>query len=239
MSLLGRLGLTPRVSGRPTSSNGASSLHLFWDVPTTEPLVEVAATLVPTAPVVDDLYFWALQASFGDGGGAHLGLQWGADSPRRHRHVNWGGYAGHGGELRGTTSPLPTSFGNPNTRDFDWEDGRPHRLRIARLDDGWGGWVDDTLVRSLDAPGLHLHSPMTWSEVFADCGAPSVAIRWSDLTVVTAGGTSHRVTSARTSYQTRADGGCDNTSSSVDGDAFVQSTNTPRANAPGAVLTLS
>src|SRR4051794_29985274 len=80
--LLGRFGLGPRVSGLPTSSNGASSLHLMWEVPTSAPLVEVAVTLVvPKAPLTDALYFWALQASFGDGGGAHLGLQWGADAP--------------------------------------------------------------------------------------------------------------------------------------------------------------
>ena len=236
---MGRLGLGPRVSGPPTSPNGASSLHLDWDVPTSEPLVEVAATIVlPRAPEVDDLYFWALQASFADGSGAHLGLQWGAGAPDRMRHVNWGGYAGHGGELDGSTSPLPSSFGNPNTRDFDWRDDQPHRLRITRDTDGWSGWVDDTKVRTLRAPGDRLHSPVMWSEVFADCDAPPVSVRWSDLEVVTASGQHVAVRSVRVNYQTRADGGCDNTTSSVDGVAFVQSTNSPRITPQDARLSL-
>ncbi len=238
--LLGRLGLGPRVSGPPASSNGASSLHLLWEVPTPAPLIEVAATIVvPRAPMVDALYFWALQASFSDGGGAHIGLQWGADAPARRRHVNWGGYAGHGGELGGSTSPLPSSFGNPNTRDFDWDEGRAHRLRITRDTEGWAGWVDGTKIRTLDAPGDRLHGPMVWCEVFAACDAPAVAVRWSDLEVVTAAGEHVPVSAVRTSYQAKADGGCDNTSSAVEGEAFVQSTNTTRVNPAGARLSLS
>jgi hypothetical protein len=225
------------VTGRPPSANGASSFHLLWEVPTDEQLVEASACLVvPVLPGVPRLYFWALQVSFCDGAGAHLGLQWGADPPRRLRHVNWGGYGPSGAELSGETSNLPSSFANPNTRDYDWEAGRPYRLRIGRAAGGWGGWVDDTLVRCLDAPGGSLATPIVWSEVFADCDDPAVVVCWSGLEVVTRSGRRLQVDSVVAQYQSRHDGGCDNTSSGIDGHAFVQTTNTLRESPPGAVL---
>jgi hypothetical protein len=231
------LGGEDRVTGRPPSANGASSLHLAWQVPTSEALVEASVNLmVPALPGVPRLYFWALQVSFAHGAGAHLGLQWGADAPRRLRHVNWGGYGPSGAELSGSTSDLPSSFANPNTRDYDWEPGRPYRLRITRSPEGWAGWVDDTLVRRLDAAGETLHGPMVWSEVFADCDHPSVAVRWSGLEVVTRSGRRVPVDSATTSYQSRQQGGCDNTSSVTDGNAFVQTTNSVRSTPPGGLL---
>jgi hypothetical protein len=231
------VGGAPRVTGRPPSANGASSFHLIWEVPTGEELVEASVTLVvPVLPSVTRLYFWALQASFSGGAGAHLGLQWGADPPIRLRHVNWGGYAPSGSELSGGRSDLPSSFANPNTRDFDWQPGRPYRLRIARQAQQWAGWVDDILVRGLDAAGGTLHSPMVWSEVFADCDDPAVAVRWSDLEVVTRSGKRVRIDSVETRYQSRPEGGCDNTSSESDGSAFVQSTNVARASPPGLML---
>jgi hypothetical protein len=227
----------PRVRGRPPSANGASSLHLLWEVPTSEDLVEASVSVVvPELPAVPRLYFWALHVSFCDGSGAHLGLQWGADPPRRLRHVNWGGYAASGAELSGGTSTLPSSFDNPNTRDYDWQPGRSHRLRIVRAARGWAGWVDDTLVRCLDAPGATLRDPMVWAEVFADCDDPAVSVRWSGLQVVTASDRRLRVYSAETQYQSRHDGGCDNTSSGTAGSAFVQTTNVVRTTPAGAVL---
>lgn len=227
----------PRVTGRPPSANGASSFHLLWEVPTKEELVEASASLaVSTLPEVPRLYFWALQVSFCDGAGAHLGLQWGADPPRRLRHVNWGGYGPSGAELAGGTSNLPSSFANPNTRDYDWEPGRPYRLRISRAAGGWDGWIDDTLVRCLDIPGESLTTPMVWSEVFADCDDPAVAVHWSGLEVVTRSGRRHQIGSVVAQYQSRRDGGCDNTSSGTDGHAFVQMTNAGRGSAPGALL---
>lgn len=234
-----RQGSGPRTSGRPPSANGASSLHLAWDVPQGVELAEAAVTItVPHLPAVPRLYFWALQVSFVDGGAAHLGLQWGADPPRRMHHANWGGYGPDGRELAGTASALPSSFGNPHTRDFDWEAGRPYRLRIRRGPDGWEGWVDDTLVRQLLAPGVTLASPLMWSEVFADCDHPAVSVHWSDLEVVTRSGDRVAVRSARVHYQPRSEGGCDNTSSAVDGPAFVQTTSTDRVSAPGTRLHL-
>lgn len=227
------------MTGRPPSANGASSLHLAWGVPTAEELVEASVSLmVPALPSVTRLYFWALQVSFVDGSGAHLGLQWGADPPRRLRHVNWGGYGSSGTELSGGPSNLPSSFANPNTRDYDWEPIHPYRLRISRTAAGWAGWVDDTLVRCLDAPGGTVHNPMVWSEVFADCDHPAISVRWSDLEVVTRSGRRVPVDSAVASYQSRQEGGCDNTSSETDGTAFVQTTNAIRRTASGASLRL-
>jgi hypothetical protein len=227
----------PRTTGRPPSANGASSFHLVWEVPTAEELVEASVSLaVPALPSVNRLYFWALQVSFRDGAGAHLGLQWGADPPRRLRHVNWGGYRSSGAELSGAPSNLPSSFANLNTRDYDWEPGRPYRLRISREARGWGGWVDDTLVRSLDAPGETLQNPVVWSEVFADCDDPAVSIRWFDLELVTGSGRRLRIDSVVARYQGRREGGCDNTTSWTDGHAFVQTTSALRTSPPGARL---
>jgi hypothetical protein len=239
-SAAARLQGQERVAGRPPSSNGASSLHLIWELPDNLSLAEASVTLrVPEVPRVPRLYFWALQVSFPSGAGAHLGLQWGADAPRRLCHVNWGGYGPGGRELSGSPSELPSSFGNPNTRDYDWEAGRPYRLRIANDGDGWAGWVGDTLVRHLDVPDESLVDPMVWSEVFADCDHPGVTVRWSDLTVVTRSGQQVPIRAAVARYQTRIEGGCTNTSSTVDGDAFVQTTSTPRNTAAGTRLVLA
>ncbi len=162
-----------RVSGRPASSNGASSLHLRWA--TTGMLAEVAVTLtVLEGPRVPKLYFWALQANFGSaespagarsrfggglgggqsrpGGGAHLGLQWHPRYPGSTA-VNWGGYRPDGRELHGSTSALPSALRNVNTRDFPWRVGVGYRLRIARSPEPveppgglvpWRGTVTDT-----------------------------------------------------------------------------------------------
>jgi hypothetical protein len=212
---------------------------LVWEVPTDEELVEASVRLaVPSLPSVPRLYFWALQVSFSNGAGAHLGLQWGADPPGRLRHVNWGGYGPSGAELSGGTSNLPSSFANPNTRDYDWEAGRTYRLRIRRAAEGWAGWVDDTMVRCLDAPGETLKDPVVWSEVFADCDDPAVSVRWSGAEVVTRSERHLAVHTVVARYQSRHEGGCDNTSSGIDGRAFVQTTNSVRGSPPGARLSV-
>jgi hypothetical protein len=203
-------------------------------------LAEAAVTItVPLEPATDRLYFWALQVSFADGGAAHLGLQWCADAPRRLRHVNWGGYGPGGVELPGTASALPSSFDNPHTRDFDWEAARPYRLRVCRAASGWAGWIDDTLVRELDAPGVAVSHPVVWSEVFADCDHPSVRVRWSAPEVVTRSGERVAIRSAVAQYQASRDGGCDNTTSSVEEGAFVQTTATLRRTPPSTRLWLA
>ena len=106
-------GLASRTTGAPASSNGASSLHLWWLLD--GPLVEVAVTVeVVVPPPGDRLVFWALQAGFTDGrrplGAGHLGLQAHPGHPGGTA-VNWGGYrapALGGGELTGSESPLPS-----------------------------------------------------------------------------------------------------------------------------------
>ena len=160
----------------------------------------------------------------------------GCRCPSKAPPCQLGGYGSSGAELSGGVSGLISSFANPNTRDFDWEPGRPYRLRILRAADGWAGSLDGAIVRCLDAPGQTLQSPMMWSEVFADCDHPAVSVRWSELEVVTRSGRRVPVTSAVTSYQSRQDGGCDNTNSRSDRHAFVQMTNVVRTPPRGARL---
>lgn len=239
----------PRVRGLPPSANGASSMHLWWEVRPGEPVMEVAATLeVLEPPVVPRLYFWAVQATFHDGrsatGAGHLGLQWGVgEAPRRC--VNWGGYHAGGGELDGTVSALPATLGNPNTRDFPWAAGRPYRLRIRPSPAGpglWRGEVTDmgsgatTAVRDLRCDGGQLVGPVVWSEVFARCDDPSVAVRWRQLEVVTASGRRTEAATVVAGYQRREDGGCDNTTAGHDGAGWLQRTNSPRQVPPGSRL---
>lgn len=235
----------PRTAGRPPSSNGASSFHLFWLLP--GELVEVGATLeVVEPPRVDRLFFWALQVSFSEGGrrsgGAHLGLQHHPEHPGGGA-VNWGGYRSGGGELDGSTSSLPSTLGNANTRDFPWRPGVRYRLRVhAAPGGGWRGAVrelpdgDEVVVRDLWADGDALVAPMVWSEVFADCDHPTTAVRWSDLSGLDRRGDEVRPSGLQVNYQDHAAGGCANTSSQADEHGVVQRTNTPRVVPQGALL---
>ncbi|MGD9754160.1 MAG: hypothetical protein AB7W59_24470, partial [Acidimicrobiia bacterium] len=67
-----------RVTGRPPSGNGASSLHLFWSLPGEWAAAEVALEGFQP-PWVLELYVWAVRANVSDGsrpsGGARRGLQ--------------------------------------------------------------------------------------------------------------------------------------------------------------------
>ncbi|MEA3018950.1 MAG: hypothetical protein QOI47_474 [Actinomycetota bacterium] len=205
-------------------------MHLGWD-PAPPPSLEVSVTLeIVEPPSVAELYFWALQVSFLERGrrvgGAHLGLQWYPLHPGGTA-VNWGGYRDGAGELDGESSPLPSATGNPNTRDFAWRPHTPYRLRVRGDGDGWwSGAVTDlatdatTVVRRLFGGGDALGEPVVWSEVFARCDDPRVAVRWSDF--------SPAPRRLRESYQSHVDGGCANTRSSPDGDGWVQVTNAMR-----------
>ncbi|MGH9152195.1 MAG: hypothetical protein ACRD03_07345 [Acidimicrobiales bacterium] len=245
-------GAGPRLSGEPTSANGASSFHLTWALAPGPALAEVSAVLeVVVPPAVDRLYFWALQVGFvgggGDRGAAHVGLQWNGRHPRS-RAVNWGGYAPGGGLLEGTASALPSAPGDPNTRDYPWEPGRAYRLRVSPSPGGAGGWrgevVDEasgeaTVVRDLLAGGEALARPVVWSEVFARCEHPSVTVRWSRFEAVTADGRRVAPTGVAVNYQASAAGGCDNTVSLPDGHGGVlQVTNAERRPTPGGVIPL-
>ncbi len=241
-------GVAGRTTGPPTSSNRASSFHLSWEVPPV-PLVEVAATFeVLEPPTVPMLYFWALQVSFMDGpsrrGGAHFGLQYHSDYPDAGA-VNWGGYHDGGGELEGSLSDLPSALDNINTRTYAWQPGRRYRHRIFQSPDrGWRGSITDlatgteTVVRDLWVAGDGLVSPMVWSEVFAHCDHPTVAVRWSELDATTATGETYRTESVHLNYQTFSDGGCANTNTSTDDVGFVQRTATERTNPTGTRLTM-
>ena len=252
--LLGRGGTSMRVAGEPPSGNGASSFHLWWEVPFGERLKEVGATLeVLDPPEIDRLYFWALQVSFikPDGGGAHLGLQHHPRFPAQSA-ANWGGYAPPdvGGLLTGSTSPLPSTPNDVNTRDFLWYPNRPYRLTIGRSPDAapsgfhaWRGTIEDlhaedfTVVRDLYSRGEYLRGPVVWTESFARCDHPSAAVRWSNLHVVGEDDQTIPVTTVSPNYQDRSAGGCDNTDVSVDAGGWIQRTNTSRTARGGFPLT--
>ncbi|MBN2113268.1 MAG: hypothetical protein JW785_03980 [Acidimicrobiia bacterium] len=231
-----------RVSGEPRSANGASSFHLVWEIPP-EPLRRVEATLeVVVPPAVPRLYFWALQVSFAAGprlqGGAHLGLQWHPRYPGSTA-VNFGGYgpAERGTRmLEGSTSELKGPRREPNTREFPWQLGHRYRLAVEAAPEApeglraWRGTVEDLdgggvqVVRDLYTRGEYLHSPLVWSEVFARCEHPTVVVRWSDLRAVAASGQELHPRHVRVNYQSRADGGCDNTSVGLDELGLLQIT---------------
>ncbi|MGI9611128.1 MAG: hypothetical protein ACR2NL_12620 [Acidimicrobiia bacterium] len=238
-------GRPARIAGRPPSGNGASSFHLHWQLPPSAPLIGVQATFeVVHPPQVENLYFWALQASFGDGrrteGGAHLGLQWNSRHPGR-RAANWGGYHHSGRILDGSGSALPSTPNDPNTRDYAWRPHTPYRFRITRVSDGWRGEIADltagtsVAVRDLYSPGTELVAPMVWSEVFAPCEAPQVAVRWSAFGALTVDRQVVVPGALRVNYQAYEAGGCSNTNVLADGDGVVQVTNTERTVPQGTV----
>jgi hypothetical protein len=154
--------------------------------------------------------------------------------------VNWGGYGADGRELGGSVSPLPSALGNPNTRDLHWEAGRRYRLAIHHGLEGWAASVDGLVIRDLHVGGDRLADILVWSEIFARCGDPSSAVRWSDLSGTTRTGEVVRPVAVETRYQTVGDGGCSNTSSDPDGaGAVIQRTNVPRTTKAGIVLPLT
>jgi hypothetical protein len=207
---------------------------------------------------VDRLYFWALQVDFVDpagrpAGGAHLGLQWHPGHPGSTA-VNWGGYRAGGGELEGSLSALPSAMTNVNTRDFAWREGTPYRLSITQAPgaDGataltpWRATVTDvagaqsTVVRDLFVPGDRIAAVLVWSEVFARCDDPSVAVRWSNPSATALDGSVRRPARAGVNYQSHGDGGCANTDSSPVPDrrstGIRQRTNCERTTPQAAVI---
>lgn len=248
-----------RVAGAPPSGNGASSFHLFWDLPGTFSAVRATIKVVQP-PTANRLYFWALQADFTDEsgqshGGAHLGPQFHPDYPGRTA-VNWGGYESDGRILRGSTSPLRGSLGNPHTRDFPWKPGRTYRLAIELADDqtdampgttAWEGSIADlsagnrVVIRQLYPRGNRLVRPMVWAEVFARCDDPTVEVHWSDFEAVEFS-TSEivRANTVTLNYQSHNDGGCANTDSSPLPDSGIrQRTNVLRTQPQGSRINFS
>ena len=203
-------------------------------------------------PTTDDLYFWALQASFANGdtvyGAGHIGLQWISGHPESTA-VNWGGYHDAGGELPGTDSPLPSARNNVNTRDYEWSPGETYRLTIKRSGpDRWLGSVTAvatgtvTPIRELYCAGNELRHIVMWSEVFAACDAPPVEVRWSNPVLWV--GPEHKAatpSAVNISYQRVKDGGCSNSHTFIDPSepsVVRQRTNATRLNAHGDTLPL-
>lgn len=227
----------------------ASSFHLWWRLPVTEPLVEVRATCeVVVPPRVDRLYFWALQVGFSDGrrthGAGHAGLQWHSRG-RRGRAVNWGGYhdpRDGGRELPGSRPTLPALNPQGNTARYSWQAGSPYCFRVFGSDAGWRATVSDvatgeeTVIRDLHAPGLYLVDPVVWSEVFASCDDPSVTVRWTKLEAVTAVRSIVRSRRVMVTYQDRDVGGCTNTTVDTDDVGVLQTTNASRIVPHGAEM---
>ena len=215
------------------------------------PLRAVSAVLeIVSGPTVPELYFWALQASFQSGGGqrrgaGHLGLQHHPSYPGAGA-VNWGGYhdpSSGGGILEGTGSGLSSTLSNANTFDYPWAVGRRYRLEIATAEPGrWRGSITDlavgttTVVRELFVDADHLVDPMIWSEVFADCDAGPVEIRWSSLAAASVHGQFVEPTGVTLSYQHERNGGCSNTSTTIEDGYLTQRTATERVHAHGARL---
>jgi hypothetical protein len=239
-------GVLTREAGEPASANGASSFHLIWQVPSL-PIDRVTATFeLLEEPSVARLYFWALQVSFIEKGtsrgGGHLGLQWHPAYPD-NRAVNWGGY-GDTGELQGSTSSLPSTLDNINTRDFPWKSRMPYRCAVWSPEPGrWRGSVTDvstgeeTVVRDLYSTGTHLAAPMVWTEAFCPCEAPPVVARWSGLHA-TAGGVAVPVDRVTVNYQSYTQGGCTNTTVRAENGGLLQITGTPREVPQGRVISL-
>jgi hypothetical protein len=237
-----------RTRGFPRSGNGASSFHLGWRLPPgAGHLVAASVTLeVVTPPVVDHLYFWALQVAFPGAGAAHLGLQWNSRHPG-FGAVNWGGYAADGSLLAGTESSLPSTPADPNTRDYPWKPQRAYRLGVHRAGEGmWRGELTDlttgeaVTARELFAASPFLGDPMVWSEVFARCDDPSVTARWSDFEVGTEAGDRFAPTALTVNYQSHADGGCANTTAVPDDQrGVVQVTSNERTTPQGTALSLA
>jgi hypothetical protein len=204
-----------RTTGRATSSNGASSLHVRWEgLP--DGVTDVSAVVrIPAVPAADHLYFWGVAAEIVDAGGdvvgsVHLGLQW--DPSRASRlAVNFGGYRASGGELDGTDSALPSANGNRNTRDYSWRADVSYQLRIVgEGDGGWRGEVTDLETRTTSVV----------RSLWTDGDAPPVAATWSRLRP--------RAPAHYATYQSYDDGGCTNTSVSADADGCTQRTSTVR-----------
>lgn len=246
------------MTGVPTSTNGASSMHLFWDLPrSTIPLVEASVDLiVPRMPAAERLMFWALQASFVDNGvtlgAGHLGLQYHPGYPGGGA-VNWGGYHGAGstssGELAGSDLRLDSALRSPNTGTYPWQSGQTYRYRIyASPERGWRGSITDlqsgeeTVIRDLWCPGTELGSLMVWTESFGHCDDPPVSVGWSTMVAKTSDGRTIQPRALQVNYQRVSDGGCRTTDtrakSTQTGTMVWQLTGTSRETPQGTVLPL-
>lgn len=222
----------------------ASSFHASWDT-LTQFAHEVHVDLtVMNEPTVNDLYFWALQCSFYDAsdnfiGGGHTGLQWNEDHPNNNA-VNWGGYDDMSVELSGTTSSFPSTPGNVNTRDYDWDEGATYSFRIWISAEGEiSASVNGDLIRTLYCPGaVKLGGFTMWSEVFAQCSDPSAAVKWTNMRILDESDVEQLEEQFSVNYQAEVDDGCLNTNTYEYNRSIRQQTNTTRITPQDAVLVL-
>ena len=95
-----------------------------------------------------------------------------------------------------------------------------------------------TVIRDLHPAGDRISGVTMWSEVFARCDDPSVAIRWSDAEALLNTGSQVLPSGFRVNYQSHQDGGCANSDSSCDEVGIVQRTTVQRDTLQGQVITL-
>jgi hypothetical protein len=116
----------------------------------------------------DKVVFYALQTDFGNGQGAHTGLQW-ANGIKK---VNWGGY------WNGVVQPASTFCGTHSCA-YNWSINTPYRFRVWKLGVNtatnrtqWGAWVmnmwtnQETFIGSFysTANNQWITSQVTWIE---------------------------------------------------------------------------
>ena len=111
------------------------------------------------------------------------------------------------------------------------------------MTDGWRGEIADlaagtsVAVRDLYSPGTELVAPMVWTEAFAPCDAPTVAVRWSEFGALTVDRQVVGPGALRVNYQAYEAGGCSNTTVRADGPGILQVTNAERTVPQGTVTT--
>ena len=242
--------LVPSVCpGTGEPGKGVSSFHLWWQDAPPEPVVAVEVTLeVVEAPVVDRLYFWALQATFNDAttdhGGAHLGLQWNPRYPGS-RAANWGGYANVGQwgvDPRGHSVAAPEHAERPEHPRLPVAAGRAvplaHlavRRRMARRDHR-----HDDRAHAARARPSHRRRPTDVADDVVGGLRPLRSPERDGALVepewTTASGRVVSPTRVRVTFPSGGD--CPNTDVGTDGIGVFQRTNTPRTHRDGDVLVL-
>ena len=229
-----------RDSGLPTSSNGASSFHLFLPESDTVFAEEVCATInIGADPDDNFLRFWALEVDFADTAGglfgaAHMGLQW-IDGFPDSNAVNWGGFDANGVLLTGPGFLA----GGPNTFEYDWTPNTDYKYRVyyvspgvarAEITDLSTGVV--TPIRDLNVGNnaTLFRAPRVWGEIFAPCDdLEPLCWEWTDWNW-TLNGVNDTPGSVFANYQSHADGGCTNQSTIETADGAMQCTNSIVAN---------
>lgn len=212
-------------------NNNANARDLYEEA-------EAKLTIV-TPPVPAELYFWAIQVVFYDAslnrvGAAHAGLQW-VPAQMNSKGVNWGGYSDVTDlEMEGTVSDFPSLSGNANTRDYDWDVDTEYTFRIFPVGgEMWRCQINGVTIRDLEVPdAVFIADPAVFSEVFAECSAPSSKVKWRDFVMFDASDTEYTFSSGSPAYNTDED--CEETDVYAGDGYFWLQTNTTRYHEEGA-----